>query len=88
MPDQCNIKFQFRFGSLFNLTFLPNKKYYVVLDGEYAFQSVFKKYGVFSSLLYPGVDADAHFTKVPIFRCGLQEMLENFISFVIFHILK
>ena len=55
----------------------------------YVYQFMFQrkmlsKYGVFSSLLYPGVDADAYFTKVTIFR-GL---VRKFISFVIFHILK
>ena len=55
----------------------------------YAYQFMFQrkmlsKYGVFSSLLYLGVDADAYFTKVTIFR-GL---VRKFISFVIFHILK
>ena len=47
-------------------------KYYVVLDGVYAYQFMFQrkmlsKYGVFSSLSYPGVDANAYFTKVTIF---------------------
>ena len=67
-------------------------KHYVVPDGVYAYQFMFQrkmlsKYGVFSSLSYPGVDANAYFTKVTIFLYGIQEMLE-IISFVIFHILK
>ena len=44
----------------------------------YAYQFMFQrkmlsKYGVFSSLLYLGVDADAYFTKVTIF----VDLLEN-----------
>ena len=67
-------------------------KYYVVPDGVYAYQFMFQrkmlsKYRVFSSLSYPGIDANAYFTKVTIFLYGIQEMLE-IISFVIFHILK
>ena len=60
-------------------------KYYVVLGGGvYAYHFMFQrkmlsKYGVFSSLSYPGVDANVYFTKVTIFPYGLQEMLENYI---------
>ena len=53
---------------------------------QFMFQrKMLSKYGVFSLLLYPGVDADAYFTKVTIFR---YRLVRKFISFVIFHILK
>ena len=51
---------------------------------QFMFQrKMLSKYGVFSSLLYLRVDADAYFTKVTIFLYRLVRK-----SFVIFHILK